>query len=188
MIYLTSDLHFNHKKEFVYADRGFSNVHDMNEAIIQNWNSIVNMEDDVYVLGDICLGGGSDEILRQNRKLIQSLKGKLHFIRGNHDTDTRIQMYNECYNVVDVGKWADMLNYKKYHFYLSHYPSLTSNLDQDKPLKARVINLCGHSHTTDKFADWDKGLIYHCEVDAHYMSPIPLDLIIVDIKNKMGEY
>ena len=74
MIYLTSDLHFNHNKEFVYAARGFSNVQEMNEDIIQTWNGIVTMEDDIYVLGDMCLGGGSDEILRENRKLIQSLK------------------------------------------------------------------------------------------------------------------
>ena len=187
MIYLTSDLHFNHNKDFVYDARGFSNVTDMNEAIIQNWNAVVTMEDDVYVLGDVCLGGGSDEILRQNRKLIQSLKGKIHLIRGNHDSDTRMQMYSECYNMVDVGKWADMIRYDKYNFYLSHYPSLTSNLDQDKPLKARVINLCGHTHTPDKFIDWDKGLIYHCEVDAHNNTPVVLDWIISDIKRKIGE-
>ena len=187
MIYLTSDLHFNHNKEFVYAARGFSSVQEMNEDIIQTWNGIVTMEDDIYVLGDMCLGGGSDEILRENRKLIQSLKGKIHFIRGNHDSNTRMKMYAECYNVVEIGKWADMLKYGKYHFYLSHYPTLTSNLDQDKPLKARVINLCGHSHTIDKFADWDKGLIYHCEVDAHNNIPVVLELIINDIKHKIGE-
>lgn len=187
MIFLTSDLHFNHNKDFVYEPRGFSSVTDMNEAIIQNWNAVVTIEDDVYLLGDVCLGGGSDEVLRQNHKLIQSLKGKIHLIRGNHDSDTRMQMYSECYNIVEIGKWADMLKYGKYHFYLSHYPALTSNLDQDKPLKARVINLCGHTHTPDKFIDWDKGLIYHCEVDAHNNTPVVLELIIQDIKRKIGE-
>lgn len=187
MIYLTSDLHFNHNKDFIYAKRGFSDVTEMNEILIQNWNSVVTMNDDVYLLGDICLGGGSDEALRQNRKLIQSLKGKIHIIRGNHDSNSRMKMYAECYNVVDVGKWADMLEYDKYHFYLSHYPSLTTNLDQDKPLRARVLNLCGHTHTPDRFIDWDKGVIYHCEVDAHDNTPISLDIIISDIKNKIGE-
>ena len=96
-------------------------------------------------------------------------------------------MYSECYNIVDVGKWADMIKYGKYHFYLSHYPTLTSNLDQDKPLKARIINLCGHTHKLNEFIDWDKGLIYHCEVDAHNNSPVVLDWIIQDIKRKIGE-
>ena len=36
----------------------------MNEAIIENHNKIINMTDIVYVLGDLCLGGGSDEILK----------------------------------------------------------------------------------------------------------------------------
>ena len=72
-------------------------------------------------------------------------------------------------------------------FYLSHYPTLTSNLDSNEPLKARVINLCGHSHTQDRWADWDKGLIYHVEMDAHNCYPVLLDDIIEEIKNKVEE-
>ena len=40
MIYLASDLHFNHDKPFIYEPRGFTNVYDMNRAIIKNFNSI----------------------------------------------------------------------------------------------------------------------------------------------------
>lgn len=45
-----------------------------------------------------------------------------------------------------------------------------------------MINLCGHAHTTNPFADMDKGLIYHVELDAHGCYPISIDDIIEDIK------
>ena len=52
-IWLTSDWHFNHDKEFVWKARGFESVHEMNQAIIERHNSKVEDEDDVYVLGDL---------------------------------------------------------------------------------------------------------------------------------------
>lgn len=33
-IWLTSDTHFNHDKDFIWKPRGFQNVQDMNEAIL----------------------------------------------------------------------------------------------------------------------------------------------------------
>lgn len=155
----------------------------MNEAIIERHNKIITSTDTVYVLGDLCLGGGSDEAIRSAKKMIQSLKGNLKVILGNHDTDRRIQMYNECWNVKVIG-YADMIHTEKYHFYLSHFPTLTSNLDYDKPLKQRTLNLCGHTHTINPFSDSDKGYIYHCEVDAHECYPINLDFIIQEFKNQ----
>ena len=46
-IWFTSDLHFNHDKEFVWKVRGFENVEQMNEAIISRFNSRVQPEDTV---------------------------------------------------------------------------------------------------------------------------------------------
>lgn len=175
-IYITSDLHFNHNKDFIYKVRGFDSVYDMNEIIVNNWNSIIDPEDDVYVLGDLMLGNNEDGI-----KLIKQLKGNIHIILGNHDTDQRIELYNDCYNVVEI-VYATLLKYKGYTFYLSHYPTLTSNVD-DKGLKHRVINLCGHTHTKDKFEHMSLGTIYHCEVDAHDMKPVNLDTIIKDLED-----
>lgn len=178
MVYFTSDLHFSHNKEFLYGPRGFNSEGEMNEAIIKNWNSIVAPEDDVYVLGDLMLSN-NDKGLR----CIKNLKGKLHIIRGNHDSDNRMELYRNCWNVVEISE-GKFFRYGKYHFYLSHYPCLTSNLDTDKPLHARMINLCGHTHTQDKFADFDKGLIYHVELDAHNCYPVSIEQIIVDMKEE----
>ena len=181
-IFLTSDWHFCHNQPFLYEPRGFKNINEMNETIIQRHNSIVSQEDDVI--------GRVDVMLNDNEKgieYINQLNGNLHIICGNHDTSARIKDYVNLKLNTEIWGYATPYKYKKYNFYLSHYPTLTSNLDNDKPLKARIINLCGHSHTQDRWADWNKGLIYHVEMDAHDCYPILLDNIIEEIKNKIEE-
>ena len=180
-IWITSDWHFGHDKEFVYKPRGFESIHEMNKEIIIRHNSIVNPEDDVYVLGDLMLGNNEAGI-----SCIKQLKGNLHIIRGNHDTNFRMELYNKIYNIVEITE-GQFLKAGKYNFYLTHYPCICSNFDYDKPLKARVISLCGHTHIQDPFADWDKGVIYHCELDAHNCYPICIDNIIKDIKEKIND-
>ena len=180
MIYLTSDLHFNHDKEFVWKDRGFNSVEEMNEEIIKRFNSRVQEGDDIYILGDLCMSAN----LLDNKNLIERLNGRLHIVYGNHDTDSRIEMYHACQNVIEICGYATVLKYKKYKFYLSHYPTNTANYDDEEPLKARIINLCGHIHTTDKLYDIKEtsSLRYHVEVDAHNCYPVLIDDIITDLK------
>ena len=177
-IWLTSDLHFGHDREFIWGPRGFKNVNEMNEAIIKNWNAAVATEDEIYVLGDLMLGDNETGI-----KMIKQLKGTIHIVLGNHDTKARVEMYQECYNVADI-QYATVIKFKGYSFYLSHYPTITSNFnDGGAPIKAKVINLCGHSHIKNRFKDMDKGLIYHVEIDCHNNFPISLDEILFDINH-----
>lgn len=178
-IYVTSDTHFAHDKEFLWGPRGFAHQWDMNDAIVSNWNNLITEEDDVYLLGDVML---SDT--EEGMKCLEALKGKIHIIRGNHCTDARIELYRACHNVVEVCD-AKYLKVGKQSFFLSHYPCLTSNFDADKPLNRRIINLCGHVHTQDRWLDWDKGLIYHVEMDAHNCTPVNIETVIEEIKNKL---
>lgn len=184
MIYVTSDLHLNHQRDFIYAARGYETVEEMNKDLIRKFNNTVTDNDEVYILGDLCLGGADSLI--DNFKMLSQLNGNIHIVLGNHDTSTRRKMYETLPQVVSIS-YADMIQYHKYHFYLSHYPTLTANLDDGKPLRARTINLCGHSHATDPFTDWEKGCIYHCEVDAHDGFPVSLDKIIEDMKQRVQE-
>ena len=180
MIYFTSDLHFCHQREFLYGPRGFSNIQEHNETIIKNWDKIIKPTDEVYVLGDLMLNNDVEGM-----RCLRQLVGTIHIILGNHDTENRVENYRHCYNVTSVS-YADKIKYQNYHFYLSHYPTITSNFDYDKPLKARLINLCGHTHTKNKFEDWDRydSPVYHVELDAHDNKPISIDDIIQDIELK----
>jgi len=180
-IYFTSDTHFGHNKDFLWSPRGYNNIYEHDKDIIKKWNNIISYDDEVYHLGDVMLGDNDYGL-----SCVKQLNGKLHIIRGNHDSNSRIELYKNCFNVVEVAE-GKYFKWNKYNFYLSHYPTLTSNHDIDKPLKARMISIAGHSHTTDPFYDWDKGLIYHVELDAHNCCPILIDDIIEEIKTKINK-
>ena len=174
-VYFSSDFHFMHNRPFIYEPRGFSSVHEMNETIIKNFNEVMDWTDTLYILGD-CFLNDNEEGMR----LMRRVPGKVHIIWGNHCTSTRQTLMEQefiCHG------YATVIKLNGYSFYLSHYPTITSNYDVDKPLKRRTINLCGHTHTKDKFLDMNKGLIYHVELDAHNNYPVLIDDIIEDIKH-----
>lgn len=177
-IFVTSDLHLGHNKDFIYGARGFKSVEDMNETIIRKWNEVVDEHDEVFVLGDLVMGPDV------NLQMLLRLNGWLHIVRGNHDTDFRFRFYDRYLNSVELVD-ATHFSYDGYKFYLSHYPTITTRADAGKPLKKCLINLCGHTHTKDPFEDWRTGMIYHCELDAHGCTPVRIDTIIEDLKRKV---
>lgn len=173
MIYFTSDLHFCHNKEFLYKSRGFNNVYDMNLQIIKNWNGLVDYNDDIYILGDIMLNDDSEGI-----SLLHKLNGRIHIILGNHDTDNRIPLYNNAYNVCSI-EYGSRMRYKGHSFILSHYPCICTYI-QDKALKAANISLYGHTHSKDIF-EFKDFYAYNVAVDAHDCTPVSIDQIIEDL-------
>ena len=48
-VFLTSDLHFGHDREFIWKARGFNSIEEMNETYVSRWNDTVCDEDDIYV-------------------------------------------------------------------------------------------------------------------------------------------
>ena len=180
-IWITSDWHFCHDREFVYKPRGFNNIEERDETIVKNHNTVVDPNDDVYVLGDLMLGDNE-----KAKQYIEQLNGKIHIIRGNHCTDKR---WNEIYptisNVVEMCGWAHMLNYRKYHFLLSHFPTMTGNLEKES-LHQCTLNLFGHTHQKDKFYE-DRPYMYNVSLDANNNTPVLLDDIIEKMKEKAKE-
>lgn len=83
-IFFISDTHFGHKNmlQFKGADglllRPFVEVVEMNQYIIDRWNSVVQAHDKVYHLGDVALQ-------MRNLDILSELRGNKILIRGNHD-------------------------------------------------------------------------------------------------------
>ena len=178
-IYLTSDLHFGHDREFIWKVRGYNSVEHMNSRQVEKWNAIVDSDDDVYVLGDIMLG------TTDNIRYVSQLNGRLHIVLGNHDTTTRENLYKALPNVVEVAEIGIRLNYKKYHFVLTHYPMLTGNLEKES-LKQMSLNLYGHTHQLINFYN-DMPFMYHVGVDSHNGYPVLIDDIIDEMHKKVRE-
>ena len=178
-IWFTSDLHFNHDRQFIWGPRGFSNVYEMNNTIIKNWNEVVDVDDDVYVLGDLMLGDNW-----AGRKCLTNLKGKIHIILGNHDTATRQEIYKELHNVVEVC-YATQIKIDGWNFYLSHYPAMTCNLEKDFG-KHCLLNLYGHTHQKDNFYN---GLpfCYHVGLDSHNNKLVSFEQVIEDITKEVKD-
>lgn len=110
-----SDLHFGHRNVLTFDHRPFSDVEEMDRVLMQLWNSRVQPEDHVYVIGDFCYRSGKTEdwYLRQ-------LQGHKHLVIGNHDKklleNEKAMAYFE--SVDKMMHVADNGN----HICLCHYP------------------------------------------------------------------
>lgn len=170
-IFVTSDLHFFHDKEFIWKPRGFSSMEEMNEVEIERYNQIVKPEDTCYLCGDIALGQNAFEAAR----IISKLNGKKILIFGNHDSAAKIKMYQTNYLFEDY-QYAMPLKAAKMHFYLTHYPTITANGED-----TRLINLFGHTHQTTN--DYEKrAYMYHIGVDSHDCYPVNIEEIAAEIR------
>ena len=75
-----SDLHFGHRNVINFDNRPFLDVDEMDYALIELWNSRVQPDDHVYVIGDFCYRSG-----RTPDWYLKKLRGHKHLIIGNHD-------------------------------------------------------------------------------------------------------
>ncbi len=78
--FFTADCHLGHRNIIKYCKRPFDSVKEMDNTIIDNWNSKVTNEDKVYHLGDFTF---------KNRfgfeNYVKRLNGEIIFLRGDHD-------------------------------------------------------------------------------------------------------
>jgi calcineurin-like phosphoesterase family protein len=141
--WFTSDTHFDHKNICRYSNRPFNNTDDMNETLINNWNSVVAYNDIVYFLGDFCFGNE-----KRIAELLRRLKGNIYIIFGNHDKALRkfaVKDLNANKDLVKrikfLGDYSE-ININGQHIVLCHYGLLTWNRKSHNSWM-----LCGHSHS-----------------------------------------
>lgn len=176
-IWVVSDLHFGHDKDFIWGARGYSSVEEMNKEQLRKFNEKVKPDDDVYICGDSMLGGDV------GKSWFTQLNGKIHIILGNHDTNSRAEWYRELPQVVEV-VYATMIKAAGRYWYLSHYPTMTANFGQ---LKGQPINLAGHTHDKDKWTNIATGT-YNIAVDAHDGYPVNIEDIAAEIKEYLNTH
>lgn len=144
MRYYIADNHFfhgalNHKMDC----RGFDSEEEMNEYMIEKWNSRVKKKDEVVILGDFSLGG-----VEETKALLERLQGKLFLILGNHD---RV-MENKKMDLSRfqwVKRYAELSDNNR-KVVLCHYPIVCYNGQYrlEKSGKPHAYMLHGHVHDT----------------------------------------
>lgn len=147
-IFLISDTHFNHGNAIKYCRRPFVDATDMNERLIYNWNSVVGENDIVYHLGDFILGS-PDTI----ETILPRLNGHIILLRGNHDTETKLNKYAEHPDKITVKEMA-YFQYNGLWFILCHFPIFSEDfaklLTKNNP---EVIMCHGHLHNETPFIE-----------------------------------
>ncbi len=78
--YYIADTHYGHEASLGFCNRPFSSVKEMDEFMIDSWNSVVRDIDIVYHLGDFSFGGAAHA-----KQIFRRLNGRKRLILGNHD-------------------------------------------------------------------------------------------------------
>lgn len=151
-IWLISDTHFRHANILKFTDsntgeliRGskFTTVDEMDEYMIDRWNSAVKPGDKVYHLGDVAmLRTQEDETWF--KKNWARLNGSKRLVVGNHDD---IPFLSKGGFFKKVMMWRMM---PEFGLMLSHVPLHESSLQRssnDDSDTYCLVNVHGHTHT-----------------------------------------
>ena len=111
-----ADMHFDHESIIALDNRPFGSVAEMNEALIENWNSVVKPEDLTWILGDFCLGGSE-----QWASYLKRLNGAKGLIIGNHDDREAVEAVKDFFT--DVAEYREITDNGR-NVVLCHYPIL----------------------------------------------------------------
>jgi calcineurin-like phosphoesterase family protein len=141
--WFTADQHFGHVRiqHFEAKNRGhFKGVRDMDDFMIERWNSVVKKDDVVYHLGDFALAPK-----RRKQEIVQQLNGYKISIRGNHDAGP--------FHMKEIG-------------FQEVYPWMTLNLTREELPNKRILLV----HEATKFLKRREGSVIDYIVCGHVHS------------------
>lgn len=132
-VMFTADTHFGHANIIRFCDRPFKDVFHMDEALVENWNRAVSPRQTVFHLGDFGFRGSPSKLSCLHKRL----NGNIILIRGNHDKQSTLRMFDEVHDLVQLTVAG------KTRIVLCHYAMLTWN----GSFRGSWM-LHGHSHGT----------------------------------------
>ena len=187
MIYFTSDLHLGHKNCIEFCSRPFSDIEEMDEAIIDRWNSRVKNDDTVYIIGDL-VWESSDPT-----KYISRLNGKKVLIAGNHDikwlkrngmaierNDGSVEFRDYSQYFTNIAQYVEVMH-DGVRITLCHYPMLEWRASRKIGSRKLGYLIHGHIHNSRdrKYAPlWLLPHALNAGVDINDYMPATLDELI----------
>ena len=173
--YFTSDTHFGQQRTLEYSRRPFVDIHDMDLALISNWNKRITMNDTVVHAGDF----GDIKTLKETLGNLNF--GKLIWVMGNYDRTEALFIRNiikelkRDIELVNDYQFTKTDKGKKITFYVIHEP-LTAGAPKSghEPVYPGEFVLYGHIHGRNfaKANGIDLG------TDYHNYTPISIDDVL----------
>ncbi|MDO8363708.1 MAG: metallophosphoesterase family protein [Actinomycetota bacterium] len=168
-LWFTSDLHFGHTNIIRYSHRPFADTDEMNHALVQQWNELVQPTDTVWVLGDVAMGRIADTL-----PLAAELAGHKLLIAGNHDRcweghGPRAAEWLDRYRdagFAEVHQGSVRLCIGGHHVTMSHFPYEGDSRDEDRYPAARPADEGGwllHGHVHERWRQHERMINVGCD-------------------------
>ncbi len=161
-MYFTGDTHFYHRNIIMHCNRPFTNTHEMNRFMIDEWNKTVGDKDIIYHLGDFgCTG------VRLMEEILKQLKGRKFLCIGSHDKKMLklagyFEEIRESFLININGQYIFLSHYLHKIWPKSHYGSW---------------HLFAHSHSGMNAYAKQEGKLLDAGVDGHNFRPWSSDEI-----------
>lgn len=133
-VYIASDFHLGHKRDFIYKPRGYNDYYTHTNDILLTVNNTIATTDILLYIGDFCLNTSIEECYTYlNRINCQTI----YMLWGNHNSrvsEIYTQQLKEQYGVADVEiyplKYKNVIfvgdylevTYKHQDYICCHYP------------------------------------------------------------------
>ena len=162
-IFVISDTHFGHAGILTFLQdngshlRSFGSAEEMDQFMVDRWNSVVRPQDHVYHLGDVAMKKDSIET-------VSRCNGHKRLVRGNHDvfrTKEYLKYFDEIYGI----RVLDGMIF-------THIPIHPESLGRFK------ANVHGHIHASPSYGE----KYFNVSVEVVNYTPISLE----DLKKKLS--
>lgn len=149
-VFVTSNQQFGRPSAISKFKRPYSTVEEMNDNLVQEWNSTVTENDIVYVLGNFAWDPDTAE------KISQRLNGVIYLLEGEIDLASKEIIQRGIMNGKLMMSNSDINVYEEAEFCLSYWPLL------NWPKKTKgYYSLVGHPSKEYK-TDHKKKIINVC--------------------------
>lgn len=168
MIWFTSDTHFGHENVLKFTDRPWETIWQMNDAIVDNINGKVAVDDELYILGDFSFKMTAQDAYGLRKRIVCR---RIHLVPGNHDKDWTQPAVAGAFTVEPP---ICVLKIDGQKIVLSHYP-----MADWQGMSHGSWHLHGHIHSSggayNEFNRKQGLLRYDVGCDANGHSPVSLD-------------
>lgn len=206
--WFTSDLHFGHANIIEYSGRPFTDAEQMNAALIERWNALVQPDDDVWVLGDVAMGRIADTL-----PLVGELHGAKRLVVGNHDRcweglGSRAVEWTQRYldaGFAEIHQGSITMTVGGHDVLACHFPYRGDSQDFDRYPEARPVDTGGwllHGHVHEQWRQrerminvgcdaWDcrpvdeATLVALIEAGPDELSPLPGGVPVIDLDGSL---